>query len=119
VVIDGKRYELSANQYSGAVHPRGYEFLTEFRIDPFPIWTYEAGGVQVTKSLFLVHGENSVVIEYEISGPSRCELEVRPLIAFRDYHSTTHANGALNPAILVEPGVVSVQPYAGLPRLYL
>lgn len=25
------------------------------------------------------------------------KLEIRPLIAFRDYHSTTHENGALNP----------------------
>ncbi|HZH34452.1 MAG TPA: glycogen debranching enzyme N-terminal domain-containing protein, partial [Pyrinomonadaceae bacterium] len=27
VIIDGKRYELSANQYPGRVHPNGYQFL--------------------------------------------------------------------------------------------
>ena len=25
LVIDGRRYELSANQYEGAVHPKGFE----------------------------------------------------------------------------------------------
>src|SRR5690349_12421389 len=37
LVIGDERYDLSANQYSGAVHPRGYEFLSEFRLDPFPV----------------------------------------------------------------------------------
>src|SRR5260221_10947666 len=30
VVVDGQRYELAANEYSGAIHPRGYEYLQEF-----------------------------------------------------------------------------------------
>src|SRR5215813_9934726 len=36
VVIDGVRYDLSSNQYSGAVHPHGYVGLEQFRLDPFP-----------------------------------------------------------------------------------
>ncbi len=120
LVIDGRRVELSANQYSGAIHPRGFEFLAEFRLDPFPVWTYEVAGVRVVKSVFLVQRENSVVVEYEITAPEgACELEIRPLIAFRDYHGTTNANGSLDPAVLVEDGTASVEPYPGLPRLYL
>src|SRR4029077_19688087 len=46
-------------------------------------------------------------------------LVVRPLIAFRDYHSTTHQNDALNPIVHAQPGVVCVSPYHGLPTLYL
>ncbi len=45
-------------------------------------------------------------------------LEVRPLVAFRDYHSTTHENGALNPAVESAANSASFQPYTGLPRLY-
>src|ERR1700745_3183301 len=41
LVIDGRRYELSTNQYPGAIHPEGYKFQTGFRLDPFPIFTYE------------------------------------------------------------------------------
>src|SRR5215471_16485704 len=35
IVIDGHPYDLSANQYSGAIHPQGYSYLQEFRLDPF------------------------------------------------------------------------------------
>src|SRR6476646_1792519 len=39
LVIDGRRYDLS-NQYSGAIHPRGFEFQSGFRLDPFPTFNY-------------------------------------------------------------------------------
>ena len=50
----------------------------------------------------MIQGENSTVVQYELkknNHPERLKnlrLEVRPLIAFRDYHSTTHENGAIN-----------------------
>jgi predicted glycogen debranching enzyme len=118
VFLNGARYDLSANLYPGAVHPTGYRYLKSFRLNPFPIFTYEIGGVEIEKRIFMAHGENTTVIEYELAGGAECTLEIRPLIAFRDYHSTTHANPNLNPEITEAAGNVSVQPYAGLPRLY-
>src|SRR3989442_3171497 len=41
LIIDGRRYELSANQYPGAVHSQGFQYQTGFRLDPFPVFTYE------------------------------------------------------------------------------
>ena len=29
-------YDLSTNQYPGAIHPNGYSYLSEFRMDPLP-----------------------------------------------------------------------------------
>src|SRR6202521_1422391 len=40
LVIDSARFELSTNQYQGAVHPRGHLFLNSFRLDPFPVFSY-------------------------------------------------------------------------------
>src|SRR5438034_3591601 len=40
LVINGARYDLSVNQYSGAVHPQGHRYLKEFRLDPFPVFVY-------------------------------------------------------------------------------
>src|SRR5687767_15767835 len=53
-VIDDHRYELSANQYPAAVHPRGLQFQSGFRLDPFPVFTYEVNGVEIEKSVFMV-----------------------------------------------------------------
>jgi predicted glycogen debranching enzyme len=118
LLVNGESFELSVNQYPGAIHPTGYRFLVDFSPDPFPVFRYVAGGVELEKRLFLVHGENSVVVQYrQLAGPP-CDLEIRPLIAFRDYHATTHRNDALNPAIEQSAQVLSIQPYRDLPRLY-
>ncbi len=47
------------------------------------------------------------------------KLEIRPLIAFRDYHSTTHENGALNSQVETGPGQTTFRPYRDLPALHL
>ncbi len=122
LIIGDRRFDLSTNQYQGAVHPRGFELLSNFRLDPFPIFTFEVGDVQIEKSVFMTLNSNTVVIEYRVVSTPRkqtMQLEVRPLIAFRDYHSLTHETGALNSTLQQEPGMVSIQPYDGVPRLYL
>ena len=122
LIIDGQRYELSANQYPGAVHPQGFQYQTSFRLDPFPRFTYETQGVRLEKSVFMVQGENTTVIQYDIfktqTDKSSFSLEIRPLIAFRDYHSTTHENGALNPHVETENGLATIKPYEDLSALH-
>jgi glycogen debranching enzyme len=117
LVVGDMLFELSTNLYPGTVHPVGYRFLVEFRLDPFPIFTFEAGGVTLEKRVFMVQGENTVRVEYE-TAQSGCRIEVRPLIAFRGYHDLTQANRALNGAIDEKDGMLSIQPYAPLPRLW-
>ncbi|HEX5000349.1 MAG TPA: amylo-alpha-1,6-glucosidase [Terriglobia bacterium] len=122
LVVDGQRYDIGSNQYAGAVHPRGYLYLESFRLDPFPICTFRVEGVQIEKSVFLVANENTVVIQYRISGQNgrAVSLEIRPLIAFRDYHSLTRENAALDARVEIhDPQLASVRPYNDHPRLYL
>jgi len=114
VVIGDRRYALSTNQYPGAVHPRGFEWMSEFRRDPFPTFVFQVEDVTVEKSVFMVHGENTVVVEYASSGGADVALEIRPLIAFRDYHGTTHRNDGLNAEVKTSKGLASVAPYGDL-----
>jgi predicted glycogen debranching enzyme len=126
LVIGGTRVDLSTNEYAtnehaSVIRPEGYLLLSNFRLDPFPTWTFEVEGLRLEKTVFMPQGSNTVQVEYKLlQAPHGAEpaLEVRPLVAFRDYHSTTHENGGLNSAIEVAPNLVSLQPYAGLPRLY-
>ena len=122
LLVDGVAHELSVNQYPGAIHPLGYQYLKAFRLDPFPVFTYEVQHIEVEKRLFLVHGENTVVVQYRV-GPNRgrfgeLQLIVRPLVAFRDYHSTAHENTGLNPHVELAQGQAFFQPYASLPGLH-
>jgi predicted glycogen debranching enzyme len=122
LLIDGQPFDLSCNRYPGVVHPQGFRYLTKFRLDPFPIFTYEVEGVTIEKTVFMVYGENTTIVQYERKStrpsPKSLRLEIRPLIAFRDYHSTTHANGGLNGAVEQSPDLAAVAPYPGLPNLY-
>jgi len=123
--IDGQTFDLSANRYPGVVHPQGFRYLKQFRLDPFPVFTYEIEGIEIEKSVFMIDGENSTVVHYELKknnhpeSPKNLQLEVRALIAFRDYHRTTHENGTINGAVEERPGLASVTPYQGLPSLHL
>jgi predicted glycogen debranching enzyme len=114
-IIRDRRYDLSANRYPGAVYPQGYTHLTEFRLDPFPTWVWDLDGVELRRRIFMVHGENTVVVEYETTAD--CSLELRPLIAFRDYHSLTHRNDTLDGRYIESRGGVAIRPYRDLPEL--
>lgn len=123
LVVNGQRFELSANQYPGAVYPAGFEHLREFRLDPFPVSIYRVNELVIEKRVFMVHGENTTVIEYELRSDGtdpvpECTLELRPLIAFRDYHGTTHRNDGLNPRVDVHGATASIAPYTDLPPLF-
>ena len=121
LVVDGRRFELSTNRYPGAIHPQGYRYLKEFRQDPFPVFVYDVEGLEIEKSIFMVHGQNTAVIQYQLRGAAsgECRLELRPLIAFRDYHATAHENGSVNRQVASAPGLVEFEPYQGCPKLFL
>ena len=90
LMIDGRRYELSANQYPGVVHPQGFRFQTGFRLDPFPVFTYEVERLQIEKSVFMVQGENATVIQYQI-------------VSSKPADSSLLNAHVLRPRILIEP----------------
>jgi predicted glycogen debranching enzyme len=120
LVIDGQRFDLSVNQYPGTIHPRGEQYLKGFRLDPFPIFTYEVEGVEIEKSVFMPHGENTTVIQYKANktGRKTVSLAVHPLMACRDYHSTMHENSALNAHVEFNEAMATVQPYPDVPKLH-
>jgi predicted glycogen debranching enzyme len=121
LLVGGRRIDLSTNRFAGTTHPEGFRFLTGFRMDPFPTFTWDAGGVVVEKEVFMPHGESTVCVTWRLvkggndAGP--IGLEVRPLVAFRDFHALTHENAGLNRTVAIETDAVRIAPYKGLPEL--
>jgi hypothetical protein len=64
----------------------------------------------------MVYGENCTVVQYELKtngDPLRrniLSLELRLLIAFRDYHSMTHENASIHREVEERPGFVTANP---------
>lgn len=122
LILDGEFYDLSSNRYPGSIHPTGFRYLKSFRLDPFPIWTFDVEGVEIEKSIFMVNDENTTVCEWKIKpeiSDLKSEIELRPLFAFRDHHHLRHEDPGFDRQYRVEDNCVSIGPYAEMPPLYL
>lgn len=122
VTIYDEEFELSANQYPGAVSPRGYQYLASFRLDPFPIWTYSLGKVDVEKRIFMVNGQNTTVVQYSVRSKARFKrraisLTVRPMLSFVDYHQLQHQTDSFNTDLTISDGLIEIKPVAEMPPL--
>jgi predicted glycogen debranching enzyme len=64
----GNRFDLSSNQFPGAIHPTGYEFITGFERESFPRTKFKGPGFRLSKTVFMLYHSNTVVIRYENDG---------------------------------------------------
>ena len=120
VVVPGGRFELSTNRYGNVIHPEGYKYLSEFRLDPWPTFLFRIGEILLEKEIFMLPEEYAVVVGYTLhaaAGP--VELTVRPLIGLRDFRQLSRENGDLNPALEQAPNTLTVRPYEELPPLVI
>lgn len=123
LIIDGKSFELSSNQYPNNVYPKGYQYLKSFRLAPFPVWTYEIEEIEVEKKVFMVDGQNTTVCQWEVKDKSlitnrRLKIELKPLLSFCDYHHLQHENAEFDLRYEISESLVTVKPYQNMPALY-
>ena len=119
ITINGESYELSTNQFPNAVYPEGYKHLKNFRLTPFPIWTFEIEGVEIEKSVFMVHESNATVIRFKVqSSKFKVQLELKPLLSFSDYHHLQRENSDFDLHYEASENLITVKPYAEMPALY-
>ncbi|HYG62902.1 MAG TPA: glycogen debranching enzyme N-terminal domain-containing protein, partial [Thermoanaerobaculia bacterium] len=118
--VAGETFELSCNQFPGAIAPRGFEHLASFSKDLFPVFEYEAGGIRLRKTVAAVDGENTTLVLYEVlEAPGPFLLSLRPFVAGRHQHALAHANPALSEETVFEDSVLRLHPYADLPEVFL
>jgi predicted glycogen debranching enzyme len=112
---------LATNQYPGTLYPTGFLKLLEFRLDPCPSWTFLVGEARLERRLFLVRGEQTLVVLYRSTQPVRLKLE--PLLAFRDYHGLVHqaedADSRVREERVGEAWRLTLRPRPSFPPLFL
>ena len=122
---NGAAIELSANFWPGEISPRGDQFLSDFKLDPLPRWTYrvptEEGEIVIEKIVWMVPDKNTAIARYELKSGPACELQVRAFVAPRSYHSTHHANAQFNRQLDVSRNgdAVMMRPYDEMPPVHL
>ncbi|MBN2527080.1 MAG: glycogen debranching enzyme family protein [Deltaproteobacteria bacterium] len=111
---------LSTTQYCGAVAPAGYKNLIGFVHDKMPVFKYQTSKVNLTKKVVMLQDENTVVCQYECTKNSNdSKLVIRPMLAYRDFHSLTAENVSLQVRTWPVKNGFKIQPYEGMPPLYV
>ncbi len=123
LTIDGEVFELSANQYPNSIHPKGFQYLTSFELNPFPIWTFEIEGIEIERKLFMVNGQNTTVCQWRIRSKvagkdADIRLELKPLLSFVDYHHLQHETPNINSEYVASENCVLVNPFSETPELF-
>ncbi|MEO6462325.1 MAG: amylo-alpha-1,6-glucosidase, partial [Candidatus Eisenbacteria bacterium] len=119
VQVDGAPVPLSSHQWPGAVAPQGHVHLEFFSLGRRPTWRWRVGPLVLEKSIFMVQGRNTSLVEYRhLDGPA-CELDLRPFVVQRDHHLLTRESRAFRTTADVVDGRVRVRPAIDLPALWL
>jgi predicted glycogen debranching enzyme len=120
VLADDREFLLSSNKYPGVYHPTGHQFVDGFEQGLYPSTTYRIGDVLIRKSFLMIHGRNTVLVCFELlEGKVKPALRLRPLLPYRDIHGLTRENMFLRPKSYPEKNGRKIQPYAGMPPLYM
>jgi predicted glycogen debranching enzyme len=83
---DGNPIGISTNQYTGAIHPDGFQYLQGFSVGRTAVWHYRAGGMEIRKTLALYEGLNACLLSYENVGDRPLGLVLRPFVSHKPYH---------------------------------
>ncbi len=98
LIVGNRRIFLTTTEYRDGFFPGGYRNLSDFRLDPLPMWRWNVEGVEITKRLVMVHGHNAVVVHYELSGEvADKQFVVAPFVAMRNFHHLRGSRHDLHP----------------------
>lgn len=120
IIVANERHELGTNNYGSTIHPTGFTYLTHFTKKIFPEFIYEINSIKLKKTIAMIHGENTVVIWYEVlEADQPFTMELLPLLSGRGYHSLMHANQNIQLKTVFENDIFQTKIYDGVPELYI
>src|SRR6266702_7844342 len=112
---------LATNRWlSGAIEPKGYMNIEGFQLDgTTPICRFTLGDALIEKRIWMHQGENTTYVQYtHVRGGQPVELELKALVNYRDFHSSTHAGDWQMRVERIDKGV-QVNAFDGAPPFYL
>ncbi len=105
----GANYALVTHRWaSGAIDPKGFLYIESFRLEGTkPVWTYALADALLEKRVWMCQGENTTYIQYTLVRASGAiEMDLKALVNYRDFHSSTNAGDWKMKIAPVEQGVM-------------
>ena len=120
IIVNDQRFELGTNNYGNAISPGGYNYIKSFAKDLFPEWLYEMEGIQLKKTIAMVHGENTTLVIYDVIKAAKpFSLALLPLLSVKGYHSLMHANNDINREASFYNNIFKTKAYEGSPDIFI
>lgn len=89
IVIENEEYNLFTNVCKDFISD-GYKNLESFEKEYLPVYTYKINDIKITKTISVIYGRNTVVVQYKIkNGKKEAKFKLAPIVNFRDFHSMT------------------------------
>lgn len=89
VEVEGEIYPLFTNVCKEYIS-EGYKNLESFEKEYLPVFTYKFRDIKIVKTISMIYGRNTVVVQYKIkNGKNKSKLTLAPIINFRDFHQMT------------------------------
>jgi len=96
VLPDGEHY-LNTTEYRDGFYPDGFRRLTDFSLDPLPVWRWRIANVEITKRLCMPYGTDCVLVHYTAAGEVHgARLVLSPFVAMRSFHRMPRRNEDLD-----------------------
>lgn len=110
IEVRNVKYDLFTNQTPDYIS-KGYFHLQRFMLDPFPTFLYNIQDVFIEKKVFMIYGQNMVVVLYKVfAGSSEVKLSITPIINFRDYHGDS-SKEYMRFSKSIEDSEIIIKPY--------
>ncbi|MDO8644239.1 MAG: glycogen debranching enzyme N-terminal domain-containing protein, partial [bacterium] len=107
--FQGESFRMDSSYYPGCIYPEGYHVLVQAWLRPAPGFVYsftphDQEEIRLQKEIFLVEGQNAVVVRYLNLGKEEIRMTVRPKLTLRDHHHVNPSGtwDALPPTTEVE-----------------
>jgi predicted glycogen debranching enzyme len=118
-IYNNQKYFLTAHNYPNYLQDGSFTNLEEFILNTNPVWRFKFNNLVLTKEIILLQEENTVLLKYTINGGDKnCKLELRPLLACRNFHNLQQENSFLQRETKRFATGFSCISYADLPVLF-
>ena len=90
VEVDGRKYDLFTNIGASYIS-QGFKYQESFEKEYMPKFTYKVEDIEITKTICMLYGKNTVGVYYKIkNGNQYSKLTLAPIMNYRDVHGMSH-----------------------------
>lgn len=97
IVSEGRAFPLSTFEFDSKFSPEGFSSISRFRRDISGVhFNCRTSGVELTKSVYLLHKSDTVAVTYDFVKVERpVEFVLRPFVGMRNFHTLQKSHAPL------------------------